>query len=165
MKPYLLSRVLIGLAALLMSSSCGRDATPSTDSLGTVVAQAAFDLLTQTANAASATPVPPTVTLTPSPSETATIEPTPNEPARRPQTINFAACWFGPGPSFTHETNIKKGKAVELLGLGNVPGWYIIRDPYFHRPCWIQASDLKIFPGTDLSKYPVMTPGTPLQGQ
>jgi hypothetical protein len=79
--------------------------------------------------------------------------------------LNFAGCWFGPGPTFTLESNIAKGKAVELLGIGSVAGWYIIRNPYFHRPCWIQAIDLKIFPGTDPSTYPVMTPGEPLMGQ
>jgi hypothetical protein len=52
-----------------------------------------------------------------------------------------------------------------LLGVGSIDGWYVIRDPYFHRPCWIQQADLKIFPGTDLSTYPVMTPGVPAIGQ
>jgi hypothetical protein len=150
-------------AVIITSTACAPKATPPpVDVMATTVAQMAFDLLTQTAAAASPTP---TVTLTPSPTETETITPTSSEPPRRPQTVNFAGCWFGPGPSFTLESNISKGKAVDLLGIGNVPGWYIIRNPYFHRPCWIQESDLKIFEGTDLSKYPVMTPGVPLMGQ
>jgi hypothetical protein len=59
------------------------------------------------------------------------------------------------------DSNIIKGKRVEFLGVGNVAGWYIIRNPYFHQPCWIEAVDLKILPGTDITTFPVMTPGIP----
>jgi hypothetical protein len=157
---------VIGLAALLIVTACQSKApTPSVDAMATAVAQAASVLLTQTAAAASPTPPPPTVTITPSPTETETVTPTLSGPPRLPQTVNFAGCYFGPGPSFTLESNISKGKGVELLGVGSVPGWYIIRNPYFHRPCWISVNDLKIFPGTDPSTFPVMTPGEPLMGQ
>jgi hypothetical protein len=130
------------------------------------VAELAGTILTQTASAASPTPLPPTITPTPAASETPTAEPTSSEPPRRPQTLNFAACWLGgPGSPYTLETNINKGKAVDLLGLGDSQGWYVIRDPYFHRPCWILASDLKVYEGTDLTQFPVMTPGVPQMGQ
>ena len=83
-----------------------------------------------------------------------------------PRTVTFAACYLGgPGSDYELESNINKGKGVDLLGLGNIPGWYVIRNPYFHRPCWILASDLKVFEGTDLTALPVMTPGIPLMGQ
>jgi hypothetical protein len=83
-----------------------------------------------------------------------------------PQTINYATCGLGgPEPEYTHETSVKKGKGVELLGVGSLPGYVVIRDPYFHRPCWMAIADLKFFPGTDLATYPVMTPGVPLAGQ
>jgi len=152
--------------AALIAVACSPPATPQVDAVATAVAQAAFDLLTQTAAAASPTAVPPTVTQTPSPTGTPTLTPTSSEPPRRPQTVNFAACWLGgPGTPNALDSNVKKGKAVDLLGLGNATGWYVIRNPYFHRPCWILATDLKIFPETDLSTYPVMTPGIPLMGQ
>jgi hypothetical protein len=157
--------LVVFLLPVLLVTACQPKATPGVDTLASTVAQAAFDLLTQTAAAVSPTPPPPTPTLTPIPTETPTSEPTSDAPPRLPQTVNFAGCWFGPGPTFQHETNIKKGKGVELLGVGSVPGWWIIRDPYFHRPCWIQAVDLKIFPGTDTSTLPVMTPGVPGMGQ
>jgi hypothetical protein len=129
------------------------------DPMATAVAQAAVALLTQTAAAAPATP---TMTATPNPTETPIpVSPTSEDFGREPMTLSYAACWFGPGPSYKLESNISKGKGVELLGIGNVPGWYIIRNPYFHQPCWIQESDLKIFEGTDLTQYPVMTPGGP----
>jgi len=157
---------IIGLAAMLLETACQSGApTPSTDIMATAVAQAASVLLTQTAAAASPTPPPPTITLTPSPTETETATPTDSGPPRLPQVVNFAGCYFGPGPSYTLESNISKGKGVQLLGVGSVPGWYIIRNPYFHRPCWIAEADLKIFPGTDPSTLPVMTPGVPLMGQ
>ena len=165
MKLRFLRLALIGSAAILMGTACQRSpAAPSADEMATAVAQAAFALMTQTAAASSPTPPPPTVTLTPSPTETETATPTDSGPPRLPQTINFAGCYFGPGPSYTLESNISKGKGVQLLGVGSVPGWYIIRNPYFHRPCWISVNDLKIFPGTDPSTLPVMTPGEPLMG-
>lgn len=165
LRPLRLS--MIGLAAILIGTACQpKPASPSADTMATAVAQAAFVLLTQTAAAASPTPPPPTVTLTPSPTATETATPTDSGPPKRPLTINFAACWLGgPGGTYKLDSNISKGKGVELLGVGNVPGWYIIRNPYFHRPCWISVNDLKIFPGTDPSTLPVMTPGIPLMGQ
>jgi hypothetical protein len=127
--------------------------------MATAVAQVAFGLLTQTAAAASPTPA---VTLTPNSTETPTeVSPTSEDFGRMPMTLSYAACWFGPGSGYDLDSNISKGKGVELLGIGNVPGWYVIRNPYFHSPCWIRATDLRIFDGTDLTKYPVMKPGGP----
>lgn len=152
------------LVLLLSTAACGPAPTPKVDSVATAVAQAAADLLTGTAAAASPTPLP-TFTLTPTPTETPTETPT-TPPFRRPQTIIFASCGLGgPEPEYPHETNIKQGKGLELLGVGSIPGYFVVRDPYFHRPCWIRIADLKVFPGTDLTKYPVMTPGIPVLGQ
>lgn len=153
---------LMSLAVLAVSGACApKPATPEVDTMATAVAQAAFGILAKTAAAASPTPHPPTHTPTPPPTETATSTPTSSGPPRRPQTtIDYAECFlYGPGAPYQHDTFIAHGKAVDLLGVGSVPGWYIIREPYFHRVCWIQADLIKIFPGTDLSKYPVMTPG------
>ena len=159
--------IIIGLAGIMIATACQSQITPPpVDTIATAVAQAASDLLTQTAVASSPTPPPPTITITPSPTETGTATPTLSGPPRLPQTVTEGAgCFFGPGPTYTLETHLHKGKGVQLLGVGSVPGWYIIRDPYFHRPCWISVNDLKIFPGTDPSTFPVMTPGTPLMGE
>ena len=164
---------VIGLASILIGTACQpKAATPQVDTMATTVAQVAYSLLTQTAVSAAATsaaatptPHPPTITITPSPTETVVIPLNQSGLPKLPQTVNFAGCYFGPGPSYTSESNISKGKGVQLLGVGSVPGWYIIRNPYFHRPCWISENDLKIFPGTDVTKLPVMTPGVPLMGQ
>ena len=149
-----------------LAASCDPQAAPQVDAVATTVAQLAIGILTQTAAAASPTPLPPTATESPTPTEIPTLAPTSSEPPRRPQTLSFAACWLGgPGEPNALDSNINKGKAVDLLGQGNVPGWFVIRNPYFHRPCWILQTDLKIYPGMDPTTYPVMTPGIPLMGQ
>lgn len=153
------------LLILGAATACApRAATPSASDLATAVAANAVKIMQQTLAAASPTPSP-TETATPLPSET----PTPNftsTPAHgNPLVVNFAGCYFGPGPTYTLESNISKGKRVELLGIGSQTGWYIIRNPYFHRPCWIAATNLSIDPGVNTAALPVMTPGAPLPGQ
>ncbi len=156
---------LIALIVLGLGASCApRPATPSPSDFATAVAGAAFTLMTQTAAAFSPTP-PPTETPTPLPTATPTIAVTDTPEHVNPLVLNFTGCYFGPGGNSTLESNISKGKRVELLGVGSEPGWYIVRNPYFHRPCWIAASDLSIDKGIDLSALPVMTPGAPLPGQ
>lgn len=151
--------IVIPAAAMLLASCAPKAVTPTVDVMGTAVAQAAYDLMTQTAAAASPTPLP-TDTPTPLPTDTPTLTATVGPP-KRPVILNFTGCWFGPGPTYVLESNISAGKKVDLLGVGSVPGWYIIRNPYFHKPCWVQAADLQIDPATDLSTYPIMTPGPP----
>ncbi len=149
------------VAVLLLAAACApRPATPSASDLATSVAAAAYNLLTQTAAAASPTPSP-TGTATPLPTGTATSNATGTPAHPNPLVLTFAACYFGPGPTYTLESNISKGKRVELLGVGSQPGWYIIRNPYFHRPCWIAATDIQIDPGVNTAALPVMTPGAP----
>jgi hypothetical protein len=164
-----MSRVALVLGLLVSgtgAAACAPAPTATVDIMGSAVAEVANSLLTQTAAAASPTPPPSTPTPIASPTEPPTATSTSGDPPRRPQTVTFASCGLGgPEPQYEHETSINKGKGVELLGIGSIQGWYVIRDPYFHRPCWIQATDLKIFPGTDLTSYPVMTPGVPAMGQ
>ncbi len=162
-----LGRVLsVALLGTLLAACAPKAAAPTGDQVATAVAQAAIDLMTQTAAAASPTPRPPTPTLTPSPTVVPTETPTSSGPPRRPQTVaDGVECWLGgPGAPYTLETHINHGKAVDLLGLGNTQGWYVIRDPYFHRPCWILATNLKFYQTPDPS-LPVMTPGVPGPGQ
>ncbi len=133
-------------------------ATPASDEMSTAVAALAITFLTRTAAAASPTP---TITLTPPPTETPTPDVTATPEHTQPIVVNFASCFYGPGPTYTLESNIKQGKRVELLGVGSQAGWYIIRNPYFHKPCWIAATDLKIDAGVNTAILPVMTPGAP----
>jgi len=160
--PLRLSRLMvIGLAIILGGAACASEPTPppTVDAMGTMAAQLASVMLSQTVAAYSPTPLP--ATATPTPTETMTPEPTSDKPPKRPVTTAFAGCWYGPGPAYVLDSNIAERKYVDLLGIGSIPGWYIIRNPYFHKPCWIEAANLKFDPAMDLSKYPVMTPPPP----
>lgn len=155
---------LTGMALILLAGACAPTPAVEPGELETAVAQAAFDLLTQTAAAASPTPPPPTLTPTPMATDTPVVTPTEAEPPPWPKTVTFAACWLGgPGNTWPLEVNVPEGKDVEVIGMGSVPGWIILRDYKFQRPCWILESDLSIDPRTDLASLPVMTPGIPLE--
>ncbi len=156
---------LVALVLLSFAASCApRPATPAVDSLATAVAARAVEILAQTAAAASPTPLP-TSTPIPAPTNTPPPSATPTPEHSNPLVQNRTGCYFGPGPTYILESNIDKGKRVELLGAGSQAGWYIIRNPYFHRPCWVAAADLKIDPGVNLDVLPIMTPGVPPIGQ
>lgn len=155
--------LLIVLLAILASSCASQPATPTVDIIGTTAAQLANDMMTQTAGAVTPTPLPPTET--PTPEFTATPEaPTEKPVIDSPNVTTFAGCYAGPGDNYTLVSNIdpsirKAGRqVVTILGVGSVPGWYIIRNPYFNNPCWIKAENLNVDPNMDLTQFPVMTP-------
>ena len=167
MKLHSMHMVVILLLALMIITACAApQPTPQpVDSMGTMVAQLASSMQTQTAAAASPTPLPVTDTPVPTATETQVPKPTRNPSdhtvivvTNEAAGISQAACWFGPGPAYNLESNIFNGKKVELLGVGSIPGWYIIKNPYFYQPCWISASELKIDPAMDLSAFPVIAP-------
>ncbi|HUH96756.1 MAG TPA: hypothetical protein VLZ89_05320 [Anaerolineales bacterium] len=151
MKYRLFCLTATSLALVLVITGCAPQATASpVDEMATNIARGVA--LVRTATAKAPTPLP-SATLTP----TATIPPT-SAPIQQPVVVKLAGCWFGPGPSYNMESSIPKGQSVELLGVGSVPGWYIIRNPYFFQPCWIQAASLGIDPRMDLTQLPVVTP-------
>jgi hypothetical protein len=69
------------------------------------------------------------------------------------------ACWTGPGDSYELVSYIHPPKEVKLLGIGNVPGWYVIRNPYFNTLCWLPEASVEIDPAMNLSTFPVIAPG------
>jgi len=143
----------IGILVFCMSAACSPQATPPTvDSLATNIALGVMTARSQTAQALPASPTA-TATQTPPPPPTVT-----SSPIQQPVVTHLAACWFGPGRAYNLESNIKKGENVDLLAVGTVPGWYIIRNPYFHQPCWIQAENLSLDPTFNPSQFPMMTP-------
>lgn len=143
----------IGILLLCMSAACSPQAAPApVNSMATSIALGVIAARSQTAQALPPSPTA-TATQTPTPLPTATSTPT-----QQPVVTNLASCWFGPGRAYNLESNIKKGEIVELLAVGTVPGWYIIRNPYFHQPCWIQAEYLSLDPAFNPSPFPMMTP-------
>lgn len=137
-------------------------ATPTVDVVGTVAAQLASEMLTQTAGAVTSTPLPPTETPTPAFTDTP-VAPVEKPAVSPPRIIAVTGCWTGPGESYTLISNIEPrastGKLqVTILGIGSEPGWYVIRNPYFNNPCWVAAENMEIDPNMDLAQFPVMTP-------
>jgi hypothetical protein len=160
-----LRMIMICLTVILAGTACVPQATATpVDVIGTTAAELAVVMLTQTAGAVTATPIPPTVTLTLAPTETP-IPPTEEVKRQPPVVITFVPCYTGPDESYTFISNIdpsirKSGKqVVEILGAGSEPGWVVIRNPYFNNPCWVREENMEIGSHIILSDYPVMTPG------
>lgn len=89
------------------------------------------------------------------------VTPTPQNPL----VTSTAYCWSGPaGTALKYElvSSIQAGTRVQLLGKGIVDGWWVVRNPRYNDPCWIQQQDVQIDPAYDLSTlktYPI--PPTP----
>jgi hypothetical protein len=140
-------------------------ATPTVDIAGTMAVQLASMMLTQTVAAYSPTPLPsPTFTATPVFTETPTLPPAPVETIM-PKVIEAsgaveAFCFLGPNPDVNKNlsSTISSYKDVELVGVGSVPGWYVIINPYNRGKCWIEAKHLVLDPSFDVSAFPTITP-------
>jgi hypothetical protein len=159
-KKIILSTLLIGIiiGTAACTSTSATAPTPTVDIVSTLALMEAYVIQTQTARAASPTPsITPTPSETPTPTEEIT-SPEPTTPIRRPVVTAFAPCRRGPGPEYVHVTNIAAKKYVTFVGVGSIPGWYIVREPYFRNICWIEAIYIKLDPRMDVSSFPVMTP-------
>ncbi len=154
-KPF----ALAGTALLLGVMACNLpSATPTVEAGATLVAATVSALETRVS--ASQTAQPAGASSTPLPSNT--IPPQVAPTAGNPLVIQDALCWVGPGDPFEVVSSVKTGTRVELLGRGSLAGWYIINNPIYHDPCWIEAARLQIDPGYDLSVLPIINaPSTP----
>jgi hypothetical protein len=103
----------------------------------------------------SDTPTPAIATATTS-LETATPA-APSTP-QDPLVLRATLCWQGPGPVYPVVSGLKINERVTLLGRGSINGWYVVDNPIYHDPCWVQASDLQLDPGIDLLSLRVFTP-------
>lgn len=148
------------LAAVFLLAACApqETSTPEADSIGTLAAELASIMLTQTAMANPPPPPPPTETPPPPETETPTPEPEPAATEMPEVTSDNAPCYTGPGSNYPLVSHITATKKVELIGVGGVPGWYVIENPYFYSACWISADHLKIDSSFDLSAFPVIPP-------
>ena len=142
------------IISLALLTACTPKATPTpVDLVGTRSAELAASMLTQTVAAYSPTPLPatatPTFTATPAATET---------PAATsiPKVMGPAPCYEGPGPSYKLTSNIHDAKLVEIFGVSNIPGWYLIMNPYFHTKCFIEAKYLTLDPNFDASVFPTV---------
>jgi hypothetical protein len=109
-------------------------ATPVPSDTPTPAASATLIILTQN----------PTITSTPLPQD--------------PLVLRATLCWQGPGPAYPTVSALKVNERVKLLGRGSISGWYIVENPIYHDPCWVQESELQIEPGTDLAGLRIFNP-------
>ena len=83
---------------------------------------------------------------------------TPSLAPQDPLVLRSTLCWQGPGSDYFVVSGLKNGERVKLLGRGSIPGWFVIENPTYHDPCWVQDADLQIDPGTDLLSLKIYNP-------
>ncbi|MFL7871953.1 MAG: hypothetical protein AB8I58_24200 [Anaerolineales bacterium] len=148
--------ILVFLVLCLLATACN---LPSTTNTPTPETQPEVPV-----QSPSETPTPDLVlapfTDTPLPTETPlpSATPTPGNPL----VLRATLCWVGPGAQYDVVSALKEGERVELIGKGSIPDWWIVRNPIYKDPCWVQAQDLQIEPGYNISGletyYPPPTP-------
>ncbi len=131
-------------------------ATATPDAGGTIVAATLSAL--ETSAAIAITQTAPAGTSTSTPDVSPTIPPGVTTVQQNPLVIHDTLCWVGPGNQFEVVSAVRTGTRVDLLGRGTLAGWFIVRNPIYHDPCWIQATDLQIDAGLDLSGLPYFSP-------
>jgi hypothetical protein len=55
-------------------------------------------------------------------------------------------CYEGPGADFEVVSALRSGDSVEVLGLGEGRGYFVVRNPIYYDPCWVRVTALD-FPG------------------
>jgi hypothetical protein len=75
-----------------------------------------------------------------------------------PKVKGLAPCYTGPGPSYDLIVNITDFNDVPIVGIGSVPGWYVIINPSFNSQCWIAAENLIIDPNSNYEAMPTVMP-------
>lgn len=114
-------------------------------------------MLTQTAAAYTPTPLPATDTPIPLFTDTPTLEPTPAVTSI-PKISGNTACYAGPGSQYGLISNLSDTEEVYVMGIGSVPGWYVIENPIYGSLCWVSASYVTFDPSFDVSTLPTMYP-------
>ena len=145
----------VGMMLMLAVMACNLPSPTPTLNFSATMLAATLSAL-QSSVSASQTSLPAADSSTPIPSNTIPPQITPTQ--GNPHVIHDALCWVGPGNVFEVVSSVKTGTQVELLGRGSLSGWYIIRNPIYHDPCWIEAANLQIDPDYNLSGLPIINP-------
>jgi len=70
-----------------------------------------------------------------------------------------APCYLGPNADVNKLSSyISSYKDVQMVGVGSVPGWYVIINPYNRGQCWVEAKNMVLDPSFDISVYPTIKP-------
>jgi hypothetical protein len=123
----------------------------------TITAQALSISVQQTGEVLAPTVVEVTETTAPLPSPTDTTI-APSATPQNPLVINSSLCWVGPGAKYEVVSSLNKGETVEVIGRGSTAGWFIIRNPRYHDPCWVQADNLQLDASFDINALQVYNP-------
>lgn len=160
MKPLSLRIALPALIGVVIAGACNLPpATPRpADLQATAVALTLASLGTQVVLPTETLPtvVLQTPTQSFAPSETST--PIPIGTAQNPTVVLDALCWEGPGPAYEVVSAVRKSTQVVLLGRGSVGSWWVIDNPIYHDPCWVEADVLQFPTGFNLSGLKIFTP-------
>lgn len=143
-------------AAAVLLFGCNLPAANATPTISLSDAHAATVVALQTRSAGTATAQGYGEAL--SPSLTATLAPVQPGAPQTPVVTADTLCSIGPGPQFDVVSTIFKGTAVNLLGRSAIPGWFIVRNPTYGDPCWLQATALQLPSGFDVSALPLFNP-------
>lgn len=149
--------VLLTFTFLAQACNLPVAGSPTPDAQATAVAATLSALQTAAVPApaleGTATPLPPATETSPP-----TFTPTPQNPL----VLKATLCWVGPGAAYEVVSALKQNERVELLGQGSIAGWWIVKNPIYNDPCWVQAADLQLDPGMNVSGlkvyYPPPTP-------
>ncbi len=95
---------------------------------------------------------------TPAPFLILSPSPTFNPNVSNSTVIQDTLCWLGPGPGYEVSSAILSGTRVTLLGWGSIGGWWVIRNPTYHDPCWMHQEDLQIDYGVNPYSLKVFYP-------
>jgi hypothetical protein len=145
-----------GLTLLLALLACNIGARPPAPKSKDVLpsATAGVSIEPSSTEAQAETQLPPTESLTPQPVTDTPSGPTLTPTPQNPLVTETAYCWSGPtSKTLTYEliSSIQAGTRVQLLGRGIEDGWWVVRNPRYNDPCWIQQEYIQIDPGYDLS--------------
>lgn len=158
MRPHSIRVILAALALLLATCNLPPSLSPTPPGINeTSVAGTVAAMLT-------AAVVPPTAEQTLIPTATESIPPTatntlaPLATPQNPLVVKDALCWEGPGTAYDVVSAVKNGQRVELLGRGSIGAWWIIDNPIYHDPCWVNADVLQFDTGYNLSGIKIYTP-------
>ena len=147
--------LLSGLSLVLASLACNIGIRKPASVVSVEPSLTQIPTKTQPASIESSIPVPATNTAV------ATFTPTPQNPL----VTTTAYCWSGPtSKTLTYEliSSIQAGTRVQLLGKGIVDGWWVVKNPRYGDPCWIQQEYVQIDPSYDLSTLKTfVVPATP----
>ena len=101
------------------------------------------------------TPIPPTATIPPKPTETVTLSPVPVVDRLEARvTADLLSCRYGPGAEYLYLYALRAGANIELVGRTDANNWVWVDGT---NKCWVNASFLEI--EGDWMSLPVVYPG------